>query len=56
MRFDGRVDSSVYDLVQELLEIEHENNLYKNEKGEFVNVTGAIGGGDPGYGMGVSQW
>ena len=54
MRFDGRVDSSVYDLIQEL-PIEHENNLYKNEKGEFVNVTGAIGGGDPGYGMGVTS-
>ena len=54
MRFDGRVDSSVYDLIQEL-PIEHENNLFKNEKVKFLNVTEAVGGGDPGYGMGVTS-
>ncbi|MEE3233364.1 MAG: VCBS repeat-containing protein, partial [Candidatus Latescibacterota bacterium] len=54
MRFDGRVDSSVYDLIQEF-PIEHVNTLYKNEKVEFLDVTGTVGGGDHGYGMGVTS-
>ena len=54
MRFDGRVDSSVYDLIQEL-PVEHENKLYRNKKVEFLNVTETVGGGDSGYGMGVTS-
>ena len=54
MRFDGRVDSSIYDLMQEL-PIESRNSLYKNEKAEFFNVTKTVGGGDAGYGMGVTS-
>jgi len=54
MRFDGRVDSSVYDLIQEL-PVKHVNSLYKNNKAEFFNVTETVGGGDQGYGMGVTS-
>lgn len=54
LRYDGRVDSTVFDMRQDMADKVVRNRLLHSRRGVFTDVSGQSGADDSGYGMGVT--